>query len=795
VSIAKCKVQIGGGGAGADRETVHVFGIRHHGPGSARSLGRALADLEPDIVLVEGPPDAEAALPLLAHAEMEPPVALLLYVPDDPRQAVYYPFAEYSPEWRALRYALERGVPARFMDLPQSHQMALRDQPPEADDEGTEGEPGSPAWGDGEGPAGEAPPVPDLRSDPLRWLAEAAGFSDGERWWEHMVEHRRDSTDLFHGILEAMTALRDAVEGEVRSTSPSEERREALREAWMRQTIRAAQKEGFQRIAVVCGAWHAPALVRMPPAKEDQALLKGLPKTRVETTWIPWTYGRLAFESGYGAGVESPGWYHHLWHWPDRAPVRWMARVAGLLRDADLDASSASVIEAVRLAETLAALRDRPLPGLPELNEATITVLCHGNDAPMRLIRDRLIVGERLGKVPEETPAVPLQQDLSRHQKRLRLPAEAAHRDYDLDLRKPNDLERSQLLHRLRLLGIPWGEPLGTRSTGTFREGWRLQWNPELAVDLIQAGVWGNTVRDAAIALARDHAGKAPDLPTLTALADQVLLADLPEAVALLMRELESRAAVTSDVSHLMDTLPRMAEMIRYPNVRGTDRGMLEHVTDGLVTRICIGLPGACASLNDEAAELMYGRLMAVHRAVALLQNEAHRDAWRALLAQMSGQHGLHGLLAGRCTWLALDIGLFDAEEAARRMGLALSQAAEPAVAAAWVEGFLRDNGHLLVHTDALFRVLDGWVAGLSADAFTALLPLLRRTFSTFPAPERRNIGQRVTRGGATAARRQVDDEIDEERAARVLPLVRSLLGLESRQSAAAVGTPERSPE
>src|SRR5207249_2925800 len=130
---------------------------------------------------------------------------------------------------------------------------------------------------------------------------------------------------------------------------------------------------------------------------------------KVEATWVPWTYGRLAFESGYGAGVESPGWYHHLWRWPESVSVRWMARVAGLLREQDLDASSASVIEAVRLAEALAALRDRPLPGLPELNEATQTVLCFGSDIPMRLIRDRLIVGERLGRVPEEAPVVPLQ--------------------------------------------------------------------------------------------------------------------------------------------------------------------------------------------------------------------------------------------------------------------------------------------------------------------------------------------------------------------------------------------------
>ena len=103
---------------------VSVFGIRHHGPGSARSLRRALEASAPDLVLVEGPPDADAVLPLAADTAMRPPVALLVYRPEAPRRAVFYPFAEFSPEWQAIRFAQERGVPVRFMDLPLTIQFA-----------------------------------------------------------------------------------------------------------------------------------------------------------------------------------------------------------------------------------------------------------------------------------------------------------------------------------------------------------------------------------------------------------------------------------------------------------------------------------------------------------------------------------------------------------------------------------------------------------------------------------------------------------------------------------------------
>jgi hypothetical protein len=780
--------------------SITLLGIRHHGPGSARSVREALETLQPDMILVEGPPDAEAALPLLAHPEMKPPVALLIYLPDEPRRAVYYPFAVYSPEWQAIHYGLSGQVPVRLMDLPQSRRMALalaeeqaqaaalEPGPPSGTETPAPGEdgavapdgtaPGSASVPDaaGEMPSGPSHPPPDPRQDPLGALAAAAGYSDGERWWEHMVEHRRESRELFQGILEAMTALRERL-------PPREDPVEDYREAWMRQTVRAAQKEGFQRIAVVCGAWHAPALAQMPPVRADTDLLKRLPKAvKVQATWIPWTYSRLCCASGYGAGVESPGWYDHLWRGTDRVATRWMARVAHLFREQDLDASSAHLIEAVRLAEALAALRDRPLPGLAELNEATRTVLCFGDDAPMRLIREKLIISERLGRVPDDTPMVPLQQDLAREQKRLRLPAEAAPRDHDLDLRKPTDLDRSRLLHRLNLLGVPWGETRrGRGAQGTFHEFWRLQWKPELAVALIEAGRWGNSIPDAATALVLDGAGRAPDLPALTDLADEALLADLPEAIGHLMAQLESASALASDVGHLMDTLPRMAEMLRYATVRQVDKEAVGHLVDGLVARICIGLPGACASLNDDAAEEMFTRVEGVNRTVRLLRNEEHRAAWDGVLRQVGNQHGLHGLLAGRCCWLLLDAGALDAEEAGRRMGLALSTAVEPAQAAAWAEGFLRNNGQYLLLTDAVWGVLDGWVTGLPAETFTALMPLLRRTFSTFHVPERRKMGERVRSGPVHApghARSGI--EFDTARAEEILPVVARLLGLEA---------------
>ncbi len=433
--------------------TLHIFGVRHHGPGCARALARALEELQPDIVLVEGPPDAHGVLPLLAEEEMKPPVALLIYLPDQPHRAVYYPFTDFSPEWQALRYAFRSGTPARFMDLPQAIQLA---KDPEEAEEAEEAEEPQEPHGSKSSSADAPAADPPARPDPLALLSEAAGYSDHELWWERQVEQRSDATGLFEGILEAMTTLRGLSEDEARTG----DEHESEREAHMREDIRAAQREGFQRIAVVCGAWHSPVLSRLDDVEADARILHGLRQVKVEATWIPWTNSRLSYRNGYGAGIASPGWYSLLWESADRRAIRWITNAAQLLREQGLDASSASVIEAVRLGEALAAMGELPMPGMNELHEAIQTVLCNGAAEPMQLIREKLEIGERMGEVPVETPIVPLQRDLATQIRRLKLKQSPETVTLALDLRGDTDRARSQLLHRLRLLGVDWGEPL-----------------------------------------------------------------------------------------------------------------------------------------------------------------------------------------------------------------------------------------------------------------------------------------------------------------------------------------------
>ncbi|GHJ35064.1 DUF5682 family protein [Streptomyces sp. TS71-3] len=860
------------GGAGQGRRGPLLLGVRHHGPGSARAVRAALDAAAPRAVLIEGPPEADALVPLAADPAMRPPVALLAHVVDEPGNSSFWPLAGFSPEWVALRWALAHDVPVRFIDLPAAHSLAWRPaEEPEGSGPGDAGEDGprgraqgeggveeveeegegagadgggssagpeGGSEGEGEG-SGEAPRH-EVRIDPLAVLAEAAGYDDPERWWEDVVEHRGATGDAFapfEALADAMAALREAY--------GAGSRRDLVREAHMRLQLRAAGKEFGSAVAVVCGAWHVPALRQRSTVAADRALLKGLPKAKADLTWVPWTHRRLSKDSGYGAGIDSPGWYGHLFQARDRPMERWMTKVARLLREEDRIVSSAHVIEAVRLAEALAALRGRPLPGLSEATDAVKAVMCEGSQVPLALIHDRLVVGDVLGEVPESAPAVPLQRDLARRQKTLRLKPEALERELDLDLRRDTDAARSRLLHRLLLLGVPWGEPAASArgSTGTFRETWRLRWEPELSVRVAEAGVWGTTVSAAATAKARSDATTAQTLSDVTALAERCLLAELPDALPEVMRTLADRAALDTDVGHLAQALPALVRSLRYGDVRGTDTRALGEVAAGLAERVFVGLPPACASLDADAAADMRRHVDAVHGAVGLLADAedapaadaesagespgraeadsgagdgagtgddpgSHpvrpaatgmRGRWHAVLGMLAGRDSVPGVLRGRGARLLLDEGASTQDEAARRMSLALSPGTAPADAAAWIDGFVgggSGSGMLLVHDERLLGLVDGWLGSVPDSAFTDVLPLLRRTFSAYEPGVRRTLGELVRRGPASCGATPVaagtalpgfGTELDTARADAMLPVLSLLLGLRPAGSSPSV--------
>ncbi|MEZ4988034.1 MAG: DUF5682 family protein [Saprospiraceae bacterium] len=706
---------------------IKVFGIRHHGPGSARRLLRALDNWQPDCVIIEFPADAQRELETLVRLDLTPPVALVLYDQQDIQQAFYYPFAVFSPEWQALQWAHQHSKAVVAMDLPSGMMLERRRRPD--------------LW------TGHSNPLPALSTDPLGEIASLAGYTDKEQWWDTLFEREADDSVMFDAIMEMMTALRSN-----RDISADN----LLREAHMRKTIRQVLKEQAPpRIAVVCGAWHGPALqkwAQYPPAA-DQRLLKGLPKAKMQAAWIPWSYPRLSKEDGYGAGVVSPAWYEWLFYHHEQAVPHWMVRAAQLLREQGWEVSPAHAQEGVRLTTALAALQDEAVPSLSDLQAAALSTLCEGRAARWSIVEKQLVLGTQVGQVPEQASAVPLQKDLNEQLKSSRLnkywgvvgaqwlKATQTNPQGGIDLREPTDLHKSQLLHQLLMVGIPWGKLLteANNDLGGFRERWHLDWQPEFSLQVLAAAMWGNTLQEAASRQLQQV--DADD--TLAHLAEKMLLglkAGLQVATGPLVRHIQDRAALTRDVPELLAAMPPLIRTIQYGDSRKTDVTALALLVSELIPRLAAGLPSATCQIDEDNATVLLHDLIATHRGLQQLALPLLDSHWWPALHQLTVYPGVAPLLNGAANRLLLDFEQLPVDKVAVNLHYALSGANTPLQIAGWLEGLLHGSGLILLHHPTLWALVNDWVAELPFDTLEQLLPQLRRTFSRFSPGERQQM-------------------------------------------------------
>lgn len=725
---------------------VHYFGIRHHGPGSAKRLLEALDELSPAAVLIEGPSDASGFLPALADPAMQPPVALLTYAADDPRRAVFWPFATFSPEYQAALWAHRNAVAVRFVDLPASLRLGM-EEPDE--------EPAPSA------DMADAPTTVDpVIHDPIGCLAAAAGYEDGESWWSDVIEENPDPGPIFTAVADAMSALRDDV-------SVLDET-EARREAYMRLEIAATAKEAQGAVAVVCGAWHVPALQQKKAAKEDRALFKGLKKQKIAVTWAPWTAPRLAFGSGYGAGVAAPAWCGHVWESGPggEGTSAWLAKIARVMRGAGHDVSTASLIEAERLARAVAALRGRPRPGFEECRDAAISCLCFGEALVWERLAPDILIGRDVGSIPDDVPLAPLIEDLQRQQKKARLKPEALDSELSLDLRSDSGLFRSTLLHRLNALGVPWGTLVdASRSRGTFRERWTLRWEPEFSVRLVEHLVFGPTIEKAASGCLSARIRETSLLGELADLVRSAMTARLDHAADEGIRVLGRRAAQTSDCSELLAAVPPMADVVRYGEARKTDGSRLADLMRRIIVQAAIALPHAARDLDSDAATELSGNIEHAHGATTLAETGGDDlETWLRALETVLAQPGSTALVAGTAARLLYECDRLEPDQAARLLGRHLSSGISTSDAAGFFEGFLGGAAQRLIFDEDLRGAVDAWLCGLDEEAFVENLPIFRRVFSGLDSLERRRLLEAATGAGGAASSEQVTIGVDRAR-------------------------------
>lgn len=747
--------------------TVSIFGIRHHGQGSAKSLLKALDKLSPDCVLIEGPPDANDIIHFVNSDDIKPPVSILVYLPESPQKSVVYPFAIFSPEWQSMKYALKKNIPVSFIDLPQYYQLKKDDDSENINNILNK---------DIEK---ELVNENDYRKDPISIFANLAGYDDAETWWDNFVENRKNNTDIFSAIDMMTTNLRESEKNE------NIPQREQLREAYMRQCIRKAEKQGFKNIAVVCGAWHISSLkTQNYNEKEDINSLSGLKKETTQSTWIPWTYDRLSYYSGYGAGIQSPNWYEHIWNNKKDISIKWVVKASRLFRKKDIDVSSAHIIETVRLAETLSLIRDRNSVGLTEIQEAIKSVICFGNKTKLDLIKEELIIGKKIGKIGQNVPLTPLQSDFELQLKKFRLKKDLEKKEIDLDLRKENDLEKSYFFHRLNILDIKWAKNINqSNKKGTFHEFWESKWEEIYEVNLIESGIWGNTVEFASSNFVIDKSKNINDIYELVKILFNTLFANIPNALNQIMIKLQAESALSHDIEKMMKSVSVFVKLLRYGDVRKTDSIQVKNILDGIITRICIGLIQSCTNINNDLAKEILNDIIDVNESIKLLQDEEYKSMWIKTIKQLSQTDIVNKLISGYADRVIFDNNLIDIDSFSKKMAYELSIGKDISESSSWLEGFLKGSALILINNEKLLSLIDRWLISIPNEVFIETLPILRRNFSDFSNSERRQIGEAIVNNkNVTRVSREstivLQNYFSIERAEKVIPILKILMDI-----------------
>jgi hypothetical protein len=267
-------------------------------------------------------------------------------------------------------------------------------------------------------------------------------------------------------------------------------------------------------------------------------------------------------------------------------------------------------------------------------------------------------------------------------------------------------------------------------------------------------------------------------LLAVTRLLEEALPAELGAATEVLIRQINDLSAASGDVVQLVEALPPLINIARYGNVRKTDSELVIQIVTSMIVRICIGLPNAVSGISDDAAQSFLEHMGELQDAVSLLQVQDITRQWQQTLLAVSDNDMAAPVLAGFATRLLSDTHVLDSARLVQKFHFHMSPAGLPSVSAAWLEGFLRGSGTVLLIDDVLWTLVNQWVASLAGENFEQVLPLLRRTFAAFTPPERTRLGEKVKAGGKQSLRTDSGSGIDEERGKRGIPVVLKILGI-----------------
>ncbi|MCO6461058.1 MAG: hypothetical protein J5I59_06615 [Saprospiraceae bacterium] len=698
----------------SNQNELQFIGIRHHGPGCARDLDNFLNEFNPNLILIEFPENIGEFIREADLSDICPPVGILLFKPGVQKINFVLPLAKFSPEWIALKYAKFHRIPIEPIDFP------LGSTPVPTVKEEKE--------------ASETLPIKNT-GEAFAYLSKLQGVEDVEHWWEINFEQTTDPIGNFRKIEEVIMSIQPAIEA-------GSDHLTRVREAFMRLKIRQYLKSGkYQKIAVITGAAHLPFVKNYSEysIKEDKALIRTSAKEKLTATWIPWTYKRLSSLDDYGAGIEYPKYYEHIFDYGASAPITITSALSVYLRGQGYDISLAHTLESVNLARTLGNLRGWDIPGIDTIIEACVAVynLDQLSD-PENIIKEAFI-GNDLGSVPLNLQNQALINDFENSTKACKLSKYMVdNQSYELilDLRDPVQLEASKLLWRVQLLGINWGkEAYPTRSTkGTFNEFWDLQWEAEYLITLFHQCVYGSDIQSATLTKISGELSGKIKVDQLLHLIKPIVNAGIDTLTENFLNRIENTIFKIEEYRPWMELIPQLCSFRIYGSVRALDLTSIRTLIELLVQRLSANLFSILISVSEENMEDLLESLLRLNRSLKKLEDESIYQTWLQAIFAISDNHLVPSIFRGWMTGICLENKQIQLQDALTSMSFELSDLDDINSSASWLQGILQSQVLSPFAVPAITRIIDMWLTNIEYERFRTILPALRKAFSNVSA-------------------------------------------------------------
>ena len=716
-------------------EQVIFFPVRHHSPVCSYQLRQMIKAYQPEIILIEGPENANNLIPVLTDEKTRLPAAIYYFYKDKKKHIsedaedyhCYYPFLNASPEYTAMKEAQKLNIPAKFIDLPYSEILihSNKHQKNYADDSYL------------------------VKSQFYQKLCEKTQLRSFEEFWEKYFEIaglRLTPEEFIHQMnTYCMLTRQETSQEELDSDGTS------ARERHMAFRIQEAM-QNYQKILVVTGGFHTSGLSALIHTKIKPVKLHKFTEEIQNCYPIAYSYQATDALRGYASGMMHPYFYdkisealeesdspEQVYH---QQALHFLTLTAKESNKKDIPISISDITSAYSLMEGLAALRNSPEPGIFEVYDGVTGAFIKGektaaSSLPLEIL-SKLATGDEVGHIGDKNHIPPLIADFENQCKKLRLkantvvPQEAEISPFTND----KELEKSRFFHRMKFLQTDFCKMMkgadlhANKDRSRVRETWKYCRSPQTDAALVDHTTDGSTLPEACRSVASSLIRKERRCEVTAQVSVDCFLmgVTLSDSDILLMEEILANDGDFFSLGHglyYFDMLHELRNLYQFD-----DPSNLRYMEQCFLKLIAL-LPSMGAVQAEQAQDcinickLLYN----VSGRVFPERQEEFQSALRTLSEREQKEPSVYGAAMGLL--YALDGSYLQAAENAMQ-GYLKGSPTMRKQGASYLKGLFETARDIALTDKSFLAMTDVLLSEMEYDDFMEILPSLRLAYSYF---------------------------------------------------------------